>query len=373
MAQLHRFVALRDRHDTCVFTFLLSRRVTKPLSPDIFTRDFACAHQRWCLSFVRREKHLSVYLVLKEAADGLQVALDYSITILNREHFSRNEGFNVRACVFSRERDTHGRKMFVSIDDLLGRQFTDGNSEYVIELTIGGALTTFTHRLRMPDLTRATGFPKYETTYFSFGSYDWSVSMFPHGDSDDNVGRPLVYLTRHTHFEHLCKLKYELTLGEGAACMDSDTIQHVFDISGTGEGYVLNNVSVASLLRQAELYVALKLLSVGTVSEVRIPVLDRGRNCATLYDRDKQAWAVVSEFDRGTLKLRLFYSDARNVPRNYLRYVAWNAVVVTATGDTVPVSDGPFYRYYVQVECDDGYDMTTNIQENDFNNCQTFS
>lgn len=365
MAQLHRFAALNDKNNTSIFTFLLSRKITKSLTPDIFTRDFSCGNQRWCLSFIRREKHVSVYLVLKDAAEGIQVFVDYTITLLNRKHFSRNESFSVRNCEFTQEKETHGRKIFVSIDDLLGRLFNDGNSEFLAELCMRNMKTTFEHWLPMNDLHRAQGFPKYETSYFSFGNYDWSVSMFPNGDSAENAGKPLIYLTRHTHFEHLCKLKYGLTLGEGDRCMDSDTIEHVFDISGTGEGYVLNNINISELLCHQKLKVSMELMSVGTISEVKIPVLDKGRNCGTLYDRDKQGWAIVSEFDRGILKFRMFYSDARNVPRNYLRYVCWNGAVVASTGESVPLLDGPFSKYYVQVDCDDGVDMSSSIRENE--------
>ncbi|XP_014672291.1 PREDICTED: uncharacterized protein LOC106812824 [Priapulus caudatus] len=370
MAQLHRFVRVCDRQNTQIFTFLLSRKVTRPLTPDIFTRDFIYGYHRWCLSFVRTEKHISVFLILRDVSDGVIVTLDYSVSLLHRHHFSKNETFSLRACRFCREQDTHGRKVFVSLDELLGAKYTDGNNEYLVELCMKNVRSTYEHVLPVGGATcdpqpRSHGTPrKYESTYFTFGNYDWSVCLFPNGDS--NQGKPLICLTRHTHFEHPCKLRYTLTLGEGDRCMASDTIEHVFDVTGAGEGYVLNNIDMGSLVRQHKIKISMELLSVSTISEVKIPLLEKGRNCAQCYDRDKQAWAVVTEFDKGELKLLLFYSDARNVPRNYVRFVCWKAFVVTSSGNELPVLDGPFSKYYCQgLNCEDGYEMTTSVRENE--------
>lgn len=366
MAQLHRFVRVSDRQNTQIFTFLLSRKITRPLTPDIFTRDFIYGFHRWCLSFVRTEKHVSVFLILRDVSDGVTITLDYSISLLHREHFSKNETFSVRACEFSRDQDTHGRKVFVTLDELLGTKYTDGNNEFLVELCMKNIRTAYEHVLPVCDHGRGQDFPKFETTYFTFGNYDWSVSLFPNGDSAENSGKPLICLTRHTHFEHPCKLRYTLTLGEGDRCMDSDVVENLFDVTGTGEGYVLNNINMNSLIRHQKLKISMQLLSVSTISELKIPVLEKGRNCGQCYDRDKQAWAVVSEFDKGELKLLLFYSDARNVPRNYVRFVCWKSYVVTSHGNPLPLLDGPFSGYYCQgLSSEEGFEMRTNIREDE--------
>ena len=39
------------------------------------------------------------------------------------------------------------------------------------------------------------------------------------------------------------------------------------------------------------------------------------------YDREKQAWCVEADTHSETLRIRLIFTDAKNVPRNHLKYV----------------------------------------------------
>ena len=49
--------------------------------------------------------------------------------------------------------------------------------------------------------------PRLETDYFSWGGFDWSLSVHPRGDSPSTESRPLVFLTRQTSFDHLCRTR----------------------------------------------------------------------------------------------------------------------------------------------------------------------
>ena len=50
-------------------------------------------HQRWAITFSRHDKSLGVYLVWKNPSEGMKVFVDFSITLLNRDHYSENISF----------------------------------------------------------------------------------------------------------------------------------------------------------------------------------------------------------------------------------------------------------------------------------------
>ena len=93
MALLYRFVKLQDRAHSHVFTFVVTRSVTRDLERDVTSKEFTCGHQRWAITFSRTDKVLGVYLVWKSISEYIRVYVDFSFTLLNREHFSVNESF----------------------------------------------------------------------------------------------------------------------------------------------------------------------------------------------------------------------------------------------------------------------------------------
>ncbi|GFY74271.1 uncharacterized protein TNIN_369721 [Trichonephila inaurata madagascariensis] len=91
MALLYRFSRLNDRSNTGVFTFIVTRSVTRDVHRDATTKDFVFGYHRWAVSFTRTEKILGVYLILRNPSEDTKCYVDYTFTILNREHFSKNE------------------------------------------------------------------------------------------------------------------------------------------------------------------------------------------------------------------------------------------------------------------------------------------
>ena len=69
--------------------------------------------------------------------------------------------------------------------------------------------------------------PKVDTGYFSFGGFDWNVSIFPSGVSATTDGRSLVCLARQTSFDHLCRVRYRVVFGRRDSVFESDTIEQV--------------------------------------------------------------------------------------------------------------------------------------------------
>ena len=57
MALLTRFIKLGDEDDSHVFTFLVTKSVTKStINRDIISKDFVYGYHRWAVSFSRENK-----------------------------------------------------------------------------------------------------------------------------------------------------------------------------------------------------------------------------------------------------------------------------------------------------------------------------
>ena len=104
MALLYRFTKLNDRCNTGVFTFIVTPSVTRDLYRDATTKDFCYGYHRWAISFTRaNDKVLGVYLILRNPSPNTKCFADFSLTLLNREHFSKNESFTEKQCKFTVE------------------------------------------------------------------------------------------------------------------------------------------------------------------------------------------------------------------------------------------------------------------------------
>ena len=124
--------------------------------------------------------------------------------------------------------------------------------------------------------------PKGETNYFSYGNFDWNLNVYPFGDCPENEGRPLVSFIRQTHFDHLCRVKYRLTLGRGDKILETDVIEQVFDISGHGAPYDVGYNLFQLTASKGRLSLKVELLSVTAFSEIQVSPLNRSKNRAHL-------------------------------------------------------------------------------------------
>lgn len=101
MSLLYRFAKIPDRWNTHVFTFIVTKSVTRDLHRDVTSKEFVYGYQKWAITFSRTEKVLGVYLVWRNPSEGMKVHVDFSFTLLNREHFSANETFSGKSVKFS--------------------------------------------------------------------------------------------------------------------------------------------------------------------------------------------------------------------------------------------------------------------------------
>lgn len=188
MALLYRFARIPDRANSHVFAFVVTRSVTRDVERDVTSKEFCCGHQRWAITFSRTDKVLGVYLVWKSTSLAMRVYVDFSFTILNREHFSVNEAFSGKQVKFTHDCPAQGNRNYIPVADLYTRNFTDMNGEFQLELAMGHIRTVFDTEFRIPSSLlpfrpnpQGKGTVKIESCYFVFGGFDWNLALYPYG------------------------------------------------------------------------------------------------------------------------------------------------------------------------------------------------
>lgn len=83
-------------------------------------------------------------MVWRGAAPGLRVYVDFAFTILNRQHFSENEGFSGKRVKFTYDAPAQGNRNYIAVADLYSRKFADPNGEFQLELSMANVRTVYT-------------------------------------------------------------------------------------------------------------------------------------------------------------------------------------------------------------------------------------
>lgn len=135
--------------------------------------------------------------------------MDFSFTLLNREHFSANETFAGKNVRFTLESPAQGNRRYIAVQDLHTRNFADINGEFQLELQMSAIRTVFSAQLRPPPsllpphhplpFHRGRGAIKTESGYFSFGGFDWNVGLV-FGEEKIQL-----FLQRVNGYEHCCR------------------------------------------------------------------------------------------------------------------------------------------------------------------------
>ncbi|KAJ8302844.1 hypothetical protein KUTeg_019240 [Tegillarca granosa] len=272
MAKLYRLVKLNDRFSTQVFTFLLPNKILREFSPDVYAKDFVYGFQKWTVSFIKSDKHLGAYLKLQTTSADAVCKVDYSFTMINREHFTKNETFIEKNFIFNKQTNVTGRKTFVPLEDLATRTFMQENGEFLVELELRNIVTTLECYLSIPKEyhSKYAYGPKMESPYFTFGLFDWSISLYPNACTAETEGNVAVQLHRHTSFDHMCDVRYQITLGE-KNLFESGTLEQLLDTTGNGEPYVVGCPLHILSRGRATLKVKVDMYNVVSVSELNDP------------------------------------------------------------------------------------------------------
>lgn len=370
MALLYRFVKISDKADTHVYTFIVTKSVTGDFHRDVTSKDFTYNYQKWAISFTRMDKLLGVFLVWRNPCVGMRCYADFVFTLLNREHFSMNEVFSAKHCRFTVDQIANGNRKWLTIADLHSRNFTDENGEFQVELAMSNVRNIFENDVRIPHSIfsgQDNKVQKLETGYFLFGNFEWNMAIYPHGDTADRDGKLVVGLHRLTGFDHQCRVKYRVFLGEMEARVDSGVMEDFSDSEGRCYGWTVK-AHLPDLVHRGTLRVYLEMISATTISEVKVMVFPSTmlQSSAHCYDRDKQAWGVEADVDSEFLRLKIVNKDIYNLPRNHLRYVTWSAHVLrrnpkTGLKEMIGVLKAPLSRYYIHEDSDEGIIMETDI------------
>lgn len=315
----------------------------------------------------------------------MRVYIDFSFTLLNREHFSANETFSGRQIKFTFDSPAQGNRRYIPVDDLYERNFTDSNGEFQLELTVANARTVYETELRLPMSPQsADGRQSYanspshqhgnqphgghhgnhhdrqqhggqlpktaklETTYFSFGGFDWNLSLTlePYsvtaaataagltlnlannlglggGESPNHRPRsPMMHvaepigdhvgsgtlalrLRRLTGVDHRSRSRYYISIGEGERRVTSALMDDVSDAEGAGSVWS-PRMRIQDVAPKGILKLMVELVSANTISETMLtlspnsqagPLLGGlgGLASGTCYDRDKQAWSFEAD------------------------------------------------------------------------------
>ena len=234
------------------------------------------------------------------------------------------------------------------------QHFMDRNGEFQIELSLSAIRSTFEHKFKVNQsiFANSSKLGKFETTYFTYGAYDWSLAVYPNGRADSQLGTHddangaggassgmTIFLNRHTGLDRMCRVKFNLRVGSesgaGAAGAASTTPEGLPDLSDSGllESGVRDEISdmdgksygwlprakMADLVSKGTLKLVAEMVSVNTASVIELAVAPPNPIGTPLYDKDRLAWELEPDVTGDTLKLRLVHKDAKNIPRNHIR------------------------------------------------------
>ena len=190
---------------------------------------------------------------------------------------------------------TQGVNKWILLADLQSRKFGDETGEFLLELSLGNIMTVFESDIHMSSTQLKSS--KLETPFFTFGSFDWNVSIITHlyNTSNDEFDaqkdlfvKPFVFLNRLTGFDHPCRVQYRCILGEGNSREDSAILDQISDVGGRIRGFQMRN-SLNDLMKHlGTLRVYLELYCCNTISEAKVPVMRNPSPTINCYDRNKQ-------------------------------------------------------------------------------------
>lgn len=296
------------------------------------TPDYASSHE-CCVSTALSVTGL--YLVWRDAREGVHVYADFTFTLLSREHFSANEGFSGSGVRFSAGGAAQGRGRCVSLGELTAR-FTDARGEFQLELSMARVRTVVSLVLRGPAL---------RSNVVRFAGDEWRVS---------GVREPPALRLERADAAggaRRCRVRFSLTV-------DGERSGALTQAADGGAEWRPRGRLTASPCASLELRWARPLEDVW---------LSAGRT-TTCYDGERRAWALRCDTHSEVVRLHMQYADVHHVPRNHLRYVSWSAWLLRADAgedeeagaELLP--GAPFAHYYAQESADEGLMMETSLR-----------
>jgi hypothetical protein len=369
MAQLFRFLNTEDRYKSEIFTFMLpSNFVLDTSDCELKSRDFSSNNQKWSLSFSKASNQLNAFLTLKSACEHMTVTAEYGLTLVNREHFARNEGFFEKNCSFTHENVVQGRKAFVSLDTICTLDYMDERGNIQCELEIRNVSTVFSYQQQVPVTPVYNRNPaelNFISGFFMFGNYQFNIYIQPKLDSVGSIVGLKFYLVRSSSLDHMCRITYRFKFINGAYVHDSGVIEQYSDLNGASNSYRMDKAKELLQLT-GKFVVRLELIKINSIfSNVLYPFNNKEVQPVNFLDRDAQKWSIESYIEDNSLILRLFYHDIHNIPNGYVRLMSFNIAIKHNQLGSVYVFKKPVIKYYYKQELDDGLEITTTVDVNE--------
>lgn len=368
MAQLLRFLYTDERHKAEIFTFLLPSSFIFESDTELKSRDFSSNNQKWCIAFSKHAGQLNAALILKSVTDHMLVTADFGVTLINREHFTRNESFFEKNAKFTAETQAKWRKAFVSIEALCTLDFMDERGYIQCEVEVRNVFSAFAYESQIPLAPsynrNSANELKYSSSSFMYGNYEWNICIQPKLDSMGVISFLKFYLCRLTSLDHLCRIAYRFKLINGAFVHDSGVIEQYSDINGVSNSYRLEKAKDLLQLT-GKFLLRIELLKINSIFPVVMHPLAQEPAPVNFYDRDKQTWTMESCIEDNCFILRLFYTDIHNIPNGYLRLISFNISVRHQQKGSVYVFNKPVTKYYYKREFDEGLEIATTIDVNE--------
>ena len=338
------------------------------LENELKSRDFTSSNQKWSFSFSKANDQLSVHVTLKSVYEGMIVLADYGITLINREHFSKNEVFVEKQARFSFDNASQGKRAFVSIEALCTLDFMDERGNVQCELEIKNVNTQFAYDTQIPPQIQSRGGNANELKFmsgtFAYGNYEWNLCAQPKLDNGGNVCYVKFYIFRLSSLDHLCRISYRYKLASGQFVHDSGIIEQYSDINGASNSFRLDKIKEL-LHNGGKFSVRLEFVKINSIFPIILYPLSRQQQPVNFYDRDRQAWSMESCIEENCFILRLFYTDINNIPSGYVRVMSFNISIRHQQTGPAYVFKKPVIKYYYKRESDDGLEITTTVDVNE--------
>lgn len=199
------------------------------------------------------------------------------------------------------------------MNEIQSRKFGDETGEFLLELSLGNIMTIFETDLQVSSNNNNNNGQlksgKFESASFSFGSFEWNVSIVIHNygatnavtiandntanetSSSSSTNRIIyVFLNRLSGFDHPCRVQYRVIIGDDDQKNheDSNVLDQISDAGGRIRGFQMQHSLCDLIKSNGTVRVYVELHCCNAISEAKVPIVRNPSPNINCYDRNKQ-------------------------------------------------------------------------------------
>lgn len=143
--------------ESVALVFLIPSSIARGFVQEMDSVQFSYFGSKWKLQIQRSQMHIGAFLLLlpSKCPTNMEIFLDISLTIINREHFSKNQQFAERQVIFNRGIRRYGCETLIELSDLFGGKYLSDESTFLLELELlNSKLNIFTQLTSTSELIR---------------------------------------------------------------------------------------------------------------------------------------------------------------------------------------------------------------------------